>query len=513
MAAEQSNIAALKERNFLLLEQAGNPLVRVENPKILENMIDPTTGQPYEGGIVLEGEFASLDILNNNNRIYSEENYIGFIEELKKKVWSQDGVYGEYEHPKGYATDGKNVSHKILDIWYDKEKKKVFGIVLLLNTTNGRNAMEVIKSGGRLGISARAGGKEITNPNGTITATIKLMVTFDLVWHPGFTTAKLDFVNLNEDQKTIIGNKKSFTIYETNLGELDGLYEAYLLDKDRSVNFLEWVDTKKLFESAGPDIQQGAQNTQDQQMQDKLENNQNNNEQESEDDLQDAVDQELTQKQHGFYQSMQQAQLGLGRKMKNASRSAGKFKKQGNSYYDNSAGFVQATGVTGMDTMSQDDDGISLDQQKGTSDAQGTGFLTEMYDENPYAMKQQNQGQKLDNWDSDDDLTDDPYGLGPDHGLVEDFGGTDGRMFNGGETEQEQMGILYERQFSGAERKQLASEGKALPDGSFPIVNEKDLKNAISTYGLSKDKPRAKKWIVKRAKALGKSDLIPKSWT
>jgi hypothetical protein len=530
---QQSNIAALEaqERNFILIDYAENPLKRVENKDILKNMIDPTTGNPYEGGIVLEGEFASLSVLNNNNRIYSEDNYLPFIEDLKKRVWSADGLYGEYEHPKNYSTDGKNVSHKILDVWYDKLQRKVFGIVLILNTTNGRNAMEVIKSGGRLGISARAGGKEIKNPNGTFTATIKMIVTFDLVWHPGFSSAKLGLVNLNESEREPIQRKSSFTIYETNLGELDNLYETYLLDKDRKTSFLEWVDMKQLFESFGPNIdgdtvmlfeasqfqegeKDGQQNdnldgapvdSKQQKMQDKLQDGQTNDQQQVEQQLSDAVDQELTQQQQAFTQQMKQAQIGLGRKMKNISQQAGaakavgKFKKQGNSVFDGSAGFV---------SMGQGDDGYNPDKQVGRSDAQGTGFLTQDYDTNPYANKQINQ---------DDDLLNDPYGLAPDHGLVEtDANLGDARMFNGSGDhlkEAEKIQKMYERQFSGAQRQQLADRGQALPDGSFPIVNEKDLQNAISTYGLSSDKPRAKKWIIKRAKALGKGELIPKSWT
>lgn len=61
-------------------------------------------------------------------------------------------------------------------------------------------------------------------------------------------------------------------------------------------------------------------------------------------------------------------------------------------------------------------------------------------------------------------------------------------------------------------RKKLASEGKALPDGSFPIRNVQDLKNAISSYGLAKNKAAAKRHIMKRARGLGKTDLIPDKW-
>lgn len=63
-------------------------------------------------------------------------------------------------------------------------------------------------------------------------------------------------------------------------------------------------------------------------------------------------------------------------------------------------------------------------------------------------------------------------------------------------------------------RDQAAEKGQALPDGSFPIRNESDLKNAIKAYGRAKESDRAKvrKHIMKRARALGKTDLIPEDW-
>jgi len=68
---------------------------------------------------------------------------------------------------------------------------------------------------------------------------------------------------------------------------------------------------------------------------------------------------------------------------------------------------------------------------------------------------------------------------------------------------------LMEREYNTAQRKEMADSGEALPDGSFPIADEEDLKNAISSYGLGKDSSAAAKHIAKRARALGLADLIP----
>lgn len=72
---------------------------------------------------------------------------------------------------------------------------------------------------------------------------------------------------------------------------------------------------------------------------------------------------------------------------------------------------------------------------------------------------------------------------------------------------------MEKREFSSDERKQAAKEGAALPDGSFPIKTVADLENAVRALGRAKDKAAAKAHIIKRAKALGATDKLPKGWT
>ena len=71
---------------------------------------------------------------------------------------------------------------------------------------------------------------------------------------------------------------------------------------------------------------------------------------------------------------------------------------------------------------------------------------------------------------------------------------------------------LEKRAFSSAERKKLAKDGKALPDGSFPIETKADLEAAIHAIGRAKDQDAAKQHIIERAKALDATDLLPDGW-
>lgn len=74
------------------------------------------------------------------------------------------------------------------------------------------------------------------------------------------------------------------------------------------------------------------------------------------------------------------------------------------------------------------------------------------------------------------------------------------------------IAAMEKREFSADERKAAAKEGAALPDGSFPIKTVQDLENAVHAYGRAKDKAAAKAHIIKRAKALGATDKLPKGW-
>jgi hypothetical protein len=68
---------------------------------------------------------------------------------------------------------------------------------------------------------------------------------------------------------------------------------------------------------------------------------------------------------------------------------------------------------------------------------------------------------------------------------------------------------LNKHDFPEKERRELAKEGEAMKDGSFPI---QDLKDAIRSVGRAKDPAAARRWIKKRAKELGKESLLPESW-
>jgi hypothetical protein len=71
---------------------------------------------------------------------------------------------------------------------------------------------------------------------------------------------------------------------------------------------------------------------------------------------------------------------------------------------------------------------------------------------------------------------------------------------------------MEKRDYSAATRRRMAEEGTAMRDGSFPIANETDLRNAIQSVGRASDYDAARRHIIRRARALGLTELLPEDW-
>ena len=71
---------------------------------------------------------------------------------------------------------------------------------------------------------------------------------------------------------------------------------------------------------------------------------------------------------------------------------------------------------------------------------------------------------------------------------------------------------LVKRDYTTEQRRRLAAEGNAMPDGSYPIANRTDLMNAIRSWGRGGADPKVKAFIIRRARALNAEDMIPENW-
>ncbi|HXJ63016.1 MAG TPA: hypothetical protein VNN79_04605 [Actinomycetota bacterium] len=78
--------------------------------------------------------------------------------------------------------------------------------------------------------------------------------------------------------------------------------------------------------------------------------------------------------------------------------------------------------------------------------------------------------------------------------------------------DKEEDGVDF-KDYSPEARKAMAKDGRALPDGSFPIGDCSDLKNAIQAIGRASDPAKAKAHIKKRRSALKCDVDLPDGWT
>ena len=74
------------------------------------------------------------------------------------------------------------------------------------------------------------------------------------------------------------------------------------------------------------------------------------------------------------------------------------------------------------------------------------------------------------------------------------------------------LGRIQKRDYSSGTRERMAEAGTAMPDGSFPIANATDLRNAIQSVGRAKNYAAAKAHIIRRARALGMLNMLPSEW-
>lgn len=157
---------------------------------------------------ILEGLFAGpFGVENRNKRIYQVDEYLKHLQYLRDDIKNGEPLLGELDHPDDrFEVKMKEVSHRILDLWYDKASNTIQGKLELLNTPNGKLAQSLVDQGIPLHISSRAAGS--VNPDKTVS--IQQIYTFDLVCKPGFANAVLHRVNESENQQEYTDDVKQF---------------------------------------------------------------------------------------------------------------------------------------------------------------------------------------------------------------------------------------------------------------------------------------------------------------
>jgi hypothetical protein len=137
------------------------------------------------------GIFTEFDVVNENNRIYSSNEFIPHLKAMNEKKEKLGVLYGEFDHPADFETSLKTASHVIEKAEFNKTGNNVLGEIRLLSTFWGKEAQAIVNDELPLFVSSRAAGT--TDAGGKVS--MKKLFTYDLVADPGFSSAKM---SLNE---------------------------------------------------------------------------------------------------------------------------------------------------------------------------------------------------------------------------------------------------------------------------------------------------------------------------
>lgn len=107
------------------------------------------------GNMIVEGILATPEVKNGNGRYYSKDLWDREIKKYMNLVKDRRAC-GELDHPETQVINLKNVSHNIVDIWWDGGN--VMGKLEILPTPSGNIVKALIDSGISVGVSSRGMG-------------------------------------------------------------------------------------------------------------------------------------------------------------------------------------------------------------------------------------------------------------------------------------------------------------------------------------------------------------------
>lgn len=142
---------------------------------------------PKNGGRMrVKGIFTVADEINGNGRVYREHILDREIEKLKE-LMAENRVFAEADHPEDGKSRISNTAAMLTGI--EKQvidgRKVYVGEAVVLNTSKGRDLQEIIRAGGRPGVSSRGWGSLIKgNWQGKVADIVQedyTLKTFDFV--------------------------------------------------------------------------------------------------------------------------------------------------------------------------------------------------------------------------------------------------------------------------------------------------------------------------------------------
>ena len=173
------------------------------------------------GAVYLTGRIQAADTPNGNSRVYPKKVLQKEIANYEKIV-KDNRATGELDHPDDSVINLKNVSHMIIDVWW--QNNDVMGKIKVLDTPSGRTVKDLINAGVKLGISSRGLGSVNEDMNGKAVVQEDFqLICFDIVSEPSTPNA---FIY----PKNNVGRGVALTMRENVDRSIDNLFTKILRD-------------------------------------------------------------------------------------------------------------------------------------------------------------------------------------------------------------------------------------------------------------------------------------------
>lgn len=153
-----------------------------------------------QGKLIVSGVMQRGDSFNQNQRKYPIDVLKREANKYKSTFVAESRALGELDHPESSVVNLGNVSHNVVDLWWDGSD--LMGKIEILGTPSGNIAKELLKAGIRLGISSRGMGsvKELGEGKVVVADDFEI-VCWDLVSNPSTQGAFMDNLNENTTQQ------------------------------------------------------------------------------------------------------------------------------------------------------------------------------------------------------------------------------------------------------------------------------------------------------------------------
>ncbi len=175
----------------------------MENPLITNTVIVPTVlderqiiSEYYEFGvsrsmimeaernyqpIIMKGIMQKANALNRNGRVYPKAILEREVNKYLEAV-RDNSATGELDHPDSAIVSLSNISHKVIDLWWEGDT--LYGKVQIAETDAGNTLKGLMKSEIKLGISSRGVGSVKSQGGQDIVQDDFELIAFDFVSSP-----------------------------------------------------------------------------------------------------------------------------------------------------------------------------------------------------------------------------------------------------------------------------------------------------------------------------------------